>query len=88
MRYAATPSATRCATPAEPSAALSAAAISESSHRRPAPVASRARLAAGLLLIALTPLAAMLPALATLAVLAAVLCALVGWETHSLSMST
>ena len=35
-----------------------------------------------MLLLALIPVVALLPALVTLTVLAAVLCALVGWETH------
>jgi hypothetical protein len=43
---------------------------------------SQARLGVVVLLLALTPLVALLPALLTLAVLAVILCALVGWETH------
>jgi low temperature requirement protein LtrA len=45
-------------------------------------VLSRARLGVAVLLLALIPVVAMLPALVTLTVLAAVLCALVWWETH------
>jgi low temperature requirement protein LtrA len=40
------------------------------------------RLGTAVLLLALIPVVALLPALVTLTVLAAVLCALVGWETH------
>lgn len=43
---------------------------------------SRLRLAVSALLVALIPVVALVPALATLAVLAAVLCGLVAWETH------
>ena len=45
-------------------------------------VVKRERIAAVVLLVALIPLVGMLPALVTLTVLAAVLVALVGWETH------
>ncbi|HZG89256.1 MAG TPA: low temperature requirement protein A [Pseudonocardia sp.] len=43
------------------------------------------RLVVAVLLVAVTPLVAMLPAMASLAIVAVVLAALIGWETHRLA---